>query len=72
MIAKLIVRARTRELAMNKMIRALDEFVIEGVQTTIPFHRQLLRHPDFRAGNFDTRFLEHFTLAPEEAGVPRG
>ena len=72
MIAKLIVRARTRELAMNKMIRALDEFVIEGVQTTIPFHRQLLRHPDFRSGNFDTRFLEHFTLAPEEAGVPRG
>ncbi len=67
MIAKLIVRARTRELALNKMIRALDEFVIEGVKTTIPFHRQLLRNPDFRAGHFDTRFLERFTLVPEDA-----
>ncbi len=67
MIAKLIVRARTRELALNKMIRALDEFVIEGVKTTIPFHRQLLRNPDFRAGLFDTHFLEHFTLEDEDA-----
>ena len=67
MIAKLIVRARTRELALNKMIRALDEFVIEGVKTTIPFHRQLLRNPDFRAGHFDTHFLERFTLVPEDA-----
>jgi acetyl-CoA carboxylase biotin carboxylase subunit len=62
MIAKLIVRARTRELAINKMLRALDEFVIEGIKTTIPFHQQLLRHPDFRAGDFDTRFLDSFTL----------
>ncbi|GIV59423.1 MAG: acetyl-CoA carboxylase biotin carboxylase subunit [Rhodothermaceae bacterium] len=65
MIAKLIVRARTRELAINKMLRALDEFVIEGVKTTIPFHRQLLRNEAFRAGHFDTRFLEHFQLKPE-------
>ena len=67
LIAKLIVRARTRELAINKMQRALDEFVIEGVQTTLPFHRQLMRHPGFRAGTFDTRFLESFTLEPEAA-----
>ncbi len=66
MIAKLIVRARTRELAIFKMLRALDEFVIEGVKTTIPFHKQLLRHADFRAGRFDTRFLETFKLQPEE------
>ncbi len=66
MIGKLIVRSRTRELAINKMLRALNEFVIEGVQTTIPFHKQLMLHPDFRAGVFDTHFLDSFTLQPEE------
>ncbi len=64
MIAKLIVRSRTRQLAMDKMLRALGEFVIEGVQTTIPFHQELLKHPDFRAGNFDTKFLESFSMPP--------
>jgi acetyl-CoA carboxylase biotin carboxylase subunit len=64
LIAKLIVRARTRELALNKMLRALDEFVIEGISTTIPFHRQLMLDPRFRAGDFDTRFLETFELKP--------
>lgn len=62
MIAKLIVRARTRDLAIQKMLRALDEFVIEGVKTTIPFHQQLLRNEDFIKGDFDTRFLETFKL----------
>ncbi len=66
MIAKLIVHARTRELSINKMLRALDEFVLEGVKTTIPFHQQLLQHPDFRSGNFDTHFLETFELKPAE------
>ena len=66
MIAKLIVHARTRELAINKMVRALDEFVLEGVKTTIPFHQQLLRDPGFRNGDFDTHFLEHFKLQPAE------
>ena len=64
MIAKLIVRGRTRELAIQKALRALDEFVIEGVQTTIPFHSQLLKDEKFRAGEFDTRFLETFELKP--------
>jgi acetyl-CoA carboxylase biotin carboxylase subunit len=64
LIAKLIVRAKTRDLAINKMQRALDEFVIEGVHTTIPFHSQLLRNEDFRLGNFDTKFLETFKLEP--------
>ncbi len=65
MIGKLIVRAHTRDLAIKKMRRALDEFVIEGVKTTIPFHKQLMVHPDFQAGNFDTHFLETFELKPE-------
>ncbi len=64
LIAKLIVRAKTRDLAINKMKRALDEFVIEGVHTTIPFHSQLLRNEAFKAGNFDTKFLETFKLEP--------
>lgn len=67
MIGKLIVRAHTRDLAIKKMRRALDEFVIEGVKTTIPFHKQLMVHPDFQSGNFDTHFLESFELKPEEA-----
>ncbi|MBE2186050.1 MAG: acetyl-CoA carboxylase biotin carboxylase subunit [Rhodothermales bacterium] len=62
MIAKLIVHAETRERAIAKMLRALDEFVIEGVKTTIPFHQQLLRDPRFVAGDFDTKFLETFEL----------
>ncbi len=62
MIAKLIVRSRTRELAIQKMIRALDEFVIEGVSTTIPFHQQLMLNEKFRAGTFDTSFLDSFKL----------
>ncbi len=66
MIAKLIVRAKTRDQAIGKMKRALDEFVIEGVQTTIPFHSQLMDDPDFRAGTFDTRFLETFELREPE------
>ncbi|SHK54731.1 acetyl-CoA carboxylase biotin carboxylase subunit [Rhodothermus profundi] len=65
MIAKLIVRAPSRQLAIRRMQRALDEFIIEGVRTTIPFHRQLLEHPDFQEGRFDTRFLESFRLEPE-------
>ncbi len=60
MIAKLITTAQTREEAIEKMKRALDEFVIEGVKTTIPFHRQLMDDPDFIAGNYTTKFMEDF------------
>lgn len=66
MIAKLIVRARTRNLAIQKMLRALDEFVIEGVKTTIPFHQQLLKNEQFIQGDFDTQFLETFKLEKQE------
>lgn len=62
MIAKLIVTAQTREEAINKMKRALDEFVIEGVKTTVPFHRQLMDHPDYIAGNYTTKFMEDFEM----------
>ena len=57
MIAKLIVRARTRDEAIRKMERALDEFIVEGVKTTIPFHQKLMQNKDFREGNFHTGFL---------------
>ena len=62
MIAKLITTAQTREEAINKMKRALDEFVIEGINTTIPFHRQLMDHPDYVAGNYTTKFMEDFEM----------
>ena len=62
MIAKLIVTAQTREEAIAKMKRALEEFYIEGVKTTIPFHRQLLENEDFLAGNYTTKFMEDFVM----------
>jgi len=62
MIAKLITTAQTREEAINKMKRALDEFVIEGVKTTIPFHRQLMDHPDYIDGNYTTKFMEDWKM----------
>lgn len=65
MIAKLIITAQTREEAISKMKRALDEFVIEGIKTTIPFHRQLMDNPDYIAGNYTTKFMEDFVLQPE-------
>jgi len=60
MIAKLIVSAFSREEVINKMSRALEEFVIEGVKTTIPFHRKLMKDDRFRSGNYSTKFLQDF------------
>jgi acetyl-CoA carboxylase biotin carboxylase subunit len=60
MIAKVICMAQTRDEALATMERALSEFVIEGVKTTIPFHLKLLKDPNFRAGNFTTKFMETF------------
>ncbi len=62
MISKLIVVAQTREEAILKMQRALDEYVIEGVKTTIPFHQRLMRHERFQGGDFTTKFLEEETI----------
>jgi acetyl-CoA carboxylase biotin carboxylase subunit len=62
MIAKLITMAQTREEAISKMHRALSEFVVEGVKTTIPFHLRLMKDPNFISGNYTTKFLENFDL----------
>jgi len=62
MIAKIITVARSREEAINTMSRALSEYVIEGVKTTIPFHQQLMRNEQFRKGDFNTKFLESFKM----------
>jgi acetyl-CoA carboxylase biotin carboxylase subunit len=60
MIGKLVVYGSTREEAIDRMSQALEEFVIEGVRTTIPFHKKVMKHPAFRKGEFDTHFLETF------------
>lgn len=62
MIGKIIAVARTREEAINTMSRALSEYVIEGIKTTIPFHQQIMRNEAFLSGNFNTKFLESFTM----------
>jgi len=60
LIAKLIVRGKDRSEAVSRMSRALEMFIVEGVYTTIPLHRKILADEDFRAGNFDTGFIERF------------
>jgi acetyl-CoA carboxylase biotin carboxylase subunit len=64
LIAKLIVFAQTRDGAVSKMLSALDEFTIEGIKTTIPFHRQVMEDDRFARGTFDTSFLETFQYIP--------
>ncbi len=60
LIAKLVVRGRDRGEAISRMSRALEMFVVEGIYTSIPLHQRIMRDPDFRAGNFDTKFMERF------------
>jgi acetyl-CoA carboxylase biotin carboxylase subunit len=60
LIAKLITYGKDREEAMARMQRALDMFIVEGIFTTIPLHKKILADPDFRAGNYDTKFMERF------------
>lgn len=62
MVAKLIVHADTREEAVARMKRALEEFIIEGVHTTVPFHVNLMDHEVFKSGDFDTKFLEKYQV----------
>lgn len=62
MISKLIVVAQTREEAITKMERALDEYIIEGIKTTIPFHQKLMKNEKFRVGDFTTKFMESFSM----------
>ncbi len=61
MIAKLIVHAESRDEAIMRMLRALDEFIIEGVKTTIPMHKKILSDPDFQQGNISTKFMERYS-----------
>src|SRR5437588_3695054 len=73
MIAKVIVHARTRDLAIARMRRALDAMVVEGIKTTIPLHLKIMDNPDFQAGNFSTRFMEEFldkNRLPDSTAVP--
>jgi acetyl-CoA carboxylase biotin carboxylase subunit len=60
LLAKVICRAKTRDAVIAKMDRALNEFIVEGVKTTIPFQIALMRNEDFKAGNFTTSFVENF------------
>ena len=69
MIAKLIVKGKNREEAIAKMKRALDEFIVEGIKTTIPFHKKVFNHPDFIKGNFNTDFIEKMAN-PEGSSEP--
>ncbi len=65
MIAKLIVHAPTRDEAIMRMKRALDEFIIEGVKTTIPMHKKILEDPDFQKGDISTKFMERYSNSPK-------
>jgi acetyl-CoA carboxylase, biotin carboxylase subunit len=67
LIAKLVVRGRDRAEAISRMSRALEMFVVEGIYTSIPLHRRIMADPDFRAGNFDTSFMERFLNQPKES-----
>src|ERR1700751_1241817 len=66
LIAKLVVRGKDRNEACQRMARALEMFIVEGIHTTIPLHRRILADPDFRAGKFDTGFIEHFLSAKKD------
>ena len=67
LIAKLVVRGKDRSEAISRMSRALEMFIIEGIFTTIPLHKRILADPDFRAGRFDTTFIERFLAKGKEA-----
>ena len=66
MIAKVICRAQTREECITKMERALNEFIVEGIKTTVPFHKKLMRDERFRSGDFHTGFLNDFDMGEPE------
>jgi acetyl-CoA carboxylase biotin carboxylase subunit len=66
MIAKLIVRGKDRNEAIQRMSRALDMFIVEGIHTTIPLQKKIMAHPDFVSGNFDTKFMERFLAEEKE------
>jgi acetyl-CoA carboxylase biotin carboxylase subunit len=66
LIAKLVARGKDRNEAISRMGRALEMFIVEGIHTTIPLHKKILADPDFRAGRFDTSFIERFLAKQKE------
>jgi acetyl-CoA carboxylase biotin carboxylase subunit len=66
LIAKLVVRGKDRAEAVSRMSRALEMFIVEGIKTTIPLHRRILADPEFRAGKFDTGYIERFLAKKPE------
>jgi acetyl/propionyl-CoA carboxylase alpha subunit len=70
LIAKLIVRGQDRAEAIARMARALDMFIVEGIHTSIPLHRRIMKDPEFIAGRIDTKFMERFLA--EASASPRG
>src|SRR5512145_331586 len=71
LVAKLIVTGATREIAVKRAMRALNEYVIEGIKTNIPFHKRVLAHPGFIAGAYDTRIVDQILNPPAPAEVPK-
>jgi acetyl-CoA carboxylase biotin carboxylase subunit len=69
MIAKLICYGRDRRTAMDRMSRALDEFILRGVKTTIPLHKLILKDPNFRRGRYSTSFVERLMSTATQAGL---
>jgi acetyl-CoA carboxylase biotin carboxylase subunit len=67
LVAKLITHGRDRAEAVDRMNRALEMFIVEGIHTSIPLHKRILADPDFLAGRFDTNFIQRF-LPPEKPG----
>src|ERR1700754_5197215 len=70
MIAKLICHGKDREEAMNRMQRALSQFVVQGIHTTIPLHQRIFADEEFCAGRFDTKFMERFLQRQKEEQAP--
>ena len=70
LIAKLVVRGKDRDEAISRMSRALEMFIVEGIHTSIPLHRRILAHPDFRAGRTDTKFMERFLAQTKPQARP--
>jgi acetyl-CoA carboxylase biotin carboxylase subunit len=71
MVSKLITFGRNRNLALDRMYRALSEYLIRGVKTTIPFHRAIVQDPEFRAGHITTKYVEEFLArTPKDLYTP--
>jgi acetyl-CoA carboxylase biotin carboxylase subunit len=64
LVAKLVITGATREIALKRAMRALNEYVIEGIKTNIPFHKRVLAHPGFAAGRYDTRLVDQILNPP--------